>query len=340
VEAVLIREWMAGLTPTIAVEDEASVVLVRAAVREACDAAGFDVGAAGALAIVASELAHNQMAHARGGVVAVRGVERDGVAGVEVVAADEGEGIADPERALRDRESTSGSLGVGLGGAQRMSDEMDFDVRLGEGTCIRARKFAAPVRRRREVAILCRPCEGERVSGDHAVFARRPDALVLGVADGIGHGVLAREASARAIAVLRDKPDLAPEALLRACDLALAGSRGAVMTTVCVIEPGGATEHASVGNVTTRFVRRHASRALTGSAAVLGAPSPRPKRIDVSQAQVGDDEAIVLFTDGISSRADLAADADLLRAQPIVIAHHILSSFGKTSDDALVLVAR
>ena len=45
------------------------------------------------------------------------------------------------------------------------ADEVDIDVRLGEGTCVWARKFASPVPKAREVAIFGRPCEGEAVSG-------------------------------------------------------------------------------------------------------------------------------------------------------------------------------
>src|SRR6185503_17311143 len=100
------------------------------------------------LAAAASELAHNQLAHAMRGHIALRAVDRAGVPGLEVIAADAGPGIADPARALRGEPRRAGSLGVGLSAAQRLSHEMDLDVRGGEGTCVRLRRFAAPVARR------------------------------------------------------------------------------------------------------------------------------------------------------------------------------------------------
>jgi anti-sigma regulatory factor (Ser/Thr protein kinase) len=339
VAAVLIAEWTEGLAP-IPIEDEASVSLAREAARAAGGAAGLDAVATGAVVIVASELAHNQLAHAREGVVAVRTIDRNGTGGVEIVAADRGEGIFDPEGALKGTAEKKGSLGVGLSGARRLSDEMDFDVRLDEGTCIRARKFARPVERRREVAVFARPCEGERVSGDHAAFVRTDGALVLAVVDGLGHGPAAREAASRAIAVLREQAERPPDEILRATDAQLERTRGAVMTVLRIEEPSGRLAHAGIGNVITRIVSRGASQGLVGSSAVLGQPSPAGKRIVVTRSALAPVETLLVFTDGVSSRLDVSAEPELLTESPIVIAQRLVGSFGKTNDDVLLLVAR
>src|SRR5438093_130152 len=83
--------------------------------------------------------------------------------------------------------------------ALRRSGEVDFDVRIDEGTCVAARVFAAPVPRS-EVAVIGRPCSGETTSGDDAGFVRGDGgALLLFAVDGLGHGPPAREAAARAV---------------------------------------------------------------------------------------------------------------------------------------------
>ena len=89
---------------------------------------------AAALVNVASELAHNQLSHAVRGFVEVRETLRGGDRGIEVIAADAGRGIADPARALEGRGSSGSSLGVGLAAVLELADEVDIDVRLGEGT--------------------------------------------------------------------------------------------------------------------------------------------------------------------------------------------------------------
>jgi serine/threonine-protein kinase RsbT len=61
-------------------------------------------------------------------------VSHDGRTGLELVFEDEGPGIADIERALRDGFSTANSMGVGLGGARRLANEFHIESAPGAGT--------------------------------------------------------------------------------------------------------------------------------------------------------------------------------------------------------------
>ena len=54
--------------------------------------------------------------------------------GLRVVFEDKGPGIADIEQALRDGYTSSIGLGLGLGGARRLSNEFVIESRVGEGT--------------------------------------------------------------------------------------------------------------------------------------------------------------------------------------------------------------
>jgi serine/threonine-protein kinase RsbT len=81
----------------------------------------------------ASELARNTLEYGGGGSVemeVVNGVRR----GVRLTFADEGPGIKDIEAALRDGFTTGEGLGLGLGGARRLSSEFSIDSALGKGT--------------------------------------------------------------------------------------------------------------------------------------------------------------------------------------------------------------
>jgi serine/threonine-protein kinase RsbT len=60
----------------------------------------------------------------------------DGREGIEVVASDQGPGIADIERALQDGYTTGGGLGLGLPGARRLVDEFDIQSGPTEGTTV------------------------------------------------------------------------------------------------------------------------------------------------------------------------------------------------------------
>jgi anti-sigma regulatory factor (Ser/Thr protein kinase) len=337
-DTLLIDAWMAGTDPLPTIDD-ASVSVA----RELCRARGAELGldrtVIESAAVAASELVRNHLVHGRRGQFAVLAVERSGVPGLELVAADLGLGIADPERALAGPGPSPRSLGAGLSGARRMTHEMDVDVRWGEGTCVRARIFAEPVPRRREVGILGRAFEEEPMSGDHAAFVRTSGALVVTVVDGIGHGPLARDAADRAVEAWRERAGLSPAAILDACEDELAGTRGVVMAVARLDEDLAAIEHAAVGNVTTRLDGHRRSRSLAGSASTLGARGAR-KRVAVESGALDDGEVLLMFTDGLTSRAGLSDEADLFREHPIVIAQRLLADFGRTTDDALVLVAR
>ena len=335
--ALLVEEWL-GEGSSTAIVDEASVALVREEVRRVGREAGLREERLESLVVAASELAHNQLAHARGGRMRVAAVERDGVAGVEVTAADSGRGIADPSAALRGEVVSRTGLGAGLSAAYRMADEMDFDIRLGEGTCAVARSFAAP-QSRNEVAILGRPCRGELVSGDHAVFARGRGLLMVAVCDGLGHGPAARDASNRATSLVRSRAGDPPLSLLADCDRALRHTRGAALSIAHLDLARGELVHAGTGNIISHLYQGTEVRRGIGVARVLGAPSSGARMLE-ERWPLSERYLLAMFSDGLSSRLDLKGDLALRRQPPLVIAHELIERFGQDHDDATVAVAR
>lgn len=337
-EAPVIDTWRLGsdVLPTL---DEASVSEARERVRRESEELGLSMNTAASLAIVVSELAHNHLIHARGGLIATRPIERDGVSGLEIVAADRGDGILDPERALRGGGSTGSGLGIGLAGVRGLADEVDIDVRLGEGTCVWARKFDEPVRRRREVGAIGRRLDGERFCGDHAAFVRLEEALVLAAADGLGHGLPACEASHRAIELVLDAPERALQDTLLEGHEALQRTRGAVMGLARIEEPSGRCSMATVGNVSTYVCGPGVFERYSGSSAALGLPG-KPPKIRTELVELRPWDIVFQFSDGISARAHLKGEDSLLREHAVVIAQHLIRTFATDKDDVLVQVAR
>jgi len=85
----------------------------------------------------ASELARNVLVHGGGGTMTMRDLQRDGKPGLQLDFEDQGPGIADVQQALRDGYTTANSLGLGLGGAQRLVNEFEIVSRPGAGTHVR-----------------------------------------------------------------------------------------------------------------------------------------------------------------------------------------------------------
>jgi anti-sigma regulatory factor (Ser/Thr protein kinase) len=339
VEAFLIDEWL-GTTDTIPILDEASVSAARQQVRAVAAEQKLSTIDAERLATVASELGHNQLKHARRGQIAVLPVTRGEHRGVEIVAADEGGGIQDPTRALAGEPQLTGSMGVGLSSARRMADEIDFDVRLREGTCIRARVWQPDAPRRRQVGVFGRPYRDEPRSGDHACVVREDDRLLVGICDGLGHGRPARVAAGAAMLVFAKHRGATPLAIIEECHRTLGPTRGAVMAVASVRERESSTlELAAVGNITVELVQPRATRRFGATSFVVGAQQ-RGWRAHVETTPVAPEEIFVGFTDGIASRASIHEELGLQRAHPIEIAQYLLEHFGREDDDVLVVVAK
>jgi anti-sigma regulatory factor (Ser/Thr protein kinase)/serine/threonine protein phosphatase PrpC len=342
----LTDRWL-GEGPRFRIIDEASIALIREQVRLEGHALGLSKTVTGAAVNVASELGHNQLAHARGGEMAVRRIGRASVAGLEVIAADRGPGIASPNEALEGAVKTpksaraSKSLGVGLQAVLELSDETDFDIRLGEGTCVWARKFAErPPYPRRQVGVYGRPCPEEDTSGDDGLFLRRDASLLLAIADGLGHGAPAREASEAAMEALVAAAGDPPEHILMRCHSALGSTRGAVMSIVRVAEPGNVATMGCAGNTSVHIYGIGPARRFSGPSFILGARGRAPKPF-LEERSLEPSDAVVLFTDGLSTKTDLEGELDLiLRKHPVRIAEELVKRFGRSNDDALVLVAR
>jgi serine/threonine-protein kinase RsbT len=82
----------------------------------------------------ASELGRNVLVHGRGGTMIIREVLQDGREALQLVFEDQGPGIADVARAMADGFSTANSMGLGLGGAQRLVNEFSLESVPGRGT--------------------------------------------------------------------------------------------------------------------------------------------------------------------------------------------------------------
>ena len=102
---------------------------------------GFDLAAQNRVATAASELARNILKYAGKGHVTIGPVEYESRMGIEVVAEDRGPGIEDVEQAMKDRYSSSGTLGLGLPGVRRLMDVFKIESAAGQGTRVMALKL-------------------------------------------------------------------------------------------------------------------------------------------------------------------------------------------------------
>jgi serine/threonine-protein kinase RsbT len=124
--------------PVATAED---VVTVRQAVRGQAQALGFSLVDQTKLVTAASEIARNTVHYGGGGIVEIEVIDRAPRRGLRLTFQDHGPGIADLEEAMRDGYTSGTGLGLGLGGARRLVNELEIRSQPGTGTWVRLTRW-------------------------------------------------------------------------------------------------------------------------------------------------------------------------------------------------------
>jgi serine/threonine-protein kinase RsbT len=128
------------VTERLDIRSSEDVVRVRQRVRAVAVEAGLSLVDQTKIVTAASELARNTLDYGGGGTVSLELVTAPR-RGVRLCFADQGPGIADINAALRDGYTTGGGLGLGLGGAKRLSSEFAIESSPGQGTRVTIARF-------------------------------------------------------------------------------------------------------------------------------------------------------------------------------------------------------
>ncbi|MGK7929738.1 MAG: anti-sigma regulatory factor [Spirulina sp.] len=102
---------------------------------------GFDNSTAKMIVTAVSELARNIIKYAGRGKIIITPLEEERRSGIEIICQDTGPGIADVEQAMKDRYSSSGTLGLGLPGVKRMMDDFEIHSTPNKGTKVIIKKW-------------------------------------------------------------------------------------------------------------------------------------------------------------------------------------------------------
>jgi anti-sigma regulatory factor (Ser/Thr protein kinase) len=326
----------------VAVPDATHVGAARRAALAFAERVGLDETTRGAVGVVVSEAATNLAKHAGKGAILLRAPGDDEGGGFEMIAIDRGPGIPDVAGALRDGYSTTGTPGHGLGAMQRMASQFDIYSRRGAGTVVFARigtkhgrlTPAVPV----ELGVVCLPKPGEAIAGDD--WATMPVAgggISLIVADGLGHGPQAADASRAAIDAFRETGGTrAPLERLQAAHLRLRPTRGAAVA-IAEIDTAGSVRYAGVGNIAGSLVTGTTSQSMVSHNGIVG-HEMRKSQTFTYQAPLGG--LVVLHSDGLATQWRLDAYPGLHVRHPALVAAVLFRDFCRGRDDVTVLVVR
>lgn len=326
--------------------DEATGVgAVRRRTEQLADRLGMPGSRVAEVGLAVTEIATNIHAHAGSGAVLLRLVRAGDAGAVEIVAVDAGPGIQNVHAARQDGYSTAGTLGIGLGAANRLANTLDISSVRGRGTVVVARfaanrsGAAAMDTRSADTAGITRALSGEAVCGDGYATRRDGDRTSLMVCDGSGHGPLAASATQQAIRTFNDpnQPMSPPETAVRRIHQALVGTRGAAVAVAELDAKAQLVRFVSVGNITGAILSSLSKRSMISIGGVAGYRQPT---IRAFEYPLPPESVVILHSDGVSSRWGGEVLQGLLSQSPLVIAATLLRDAGIHHDDACVLVGR
>ncbi len=328
----------------IAVQDSTHTSEARRTAMQLASRLGLDETEAGNVGVVVTEAARNLLKHAGGGEVLLRGLGRDGAAGVEVLSLDKGPGIENVGRSFQDGYSTAGTPGTGLGAIARLSTLHDIYTQPGKGTVLLAQIWkrqvplqsaTAPGYESGAVSVAKR---GEPVSGDAWDLRPSGSGLRLIVADGLGHGLLAADASRAAIRISAEQPGTAGVRLMEQIHEALRPTRGAAVAVSEILPGRDLVQYTGLGNIVGSII------APGGGVLHLvshpGTAGHEVHRIAEFQYPYPTGSLLVMHSDGLSSSWSLDRYPGLAVRHPGVIAGVLYRDHRRERDDATIVVVR
>jgi serine phosphatase RsbU (regulator of sigma subunit) len=190
-----------------------------------------------------------------------------------------------------------------------------------------------------EYGVAARPLRGHKESGDLSAVIPRPRGVLIAVADGLGHGYEAAVAAKVALVTLTEQAHRPFLELLKCCHEALIKTRGAAMSLASLECQDGAMTWLSIGNVAGLLLRDSGRGGIQREhilmrSGIVGHRLP-PLRATTQRLRQGD--LLIFATDGVREGFERGIPLD---TRPQETADRILAQYGKTTDDALVLVAR
>ncbi len=322
--------------------DRSYFSLIKKDIHRSALAVGLNESRINALDLIVAEMTSNLFKYSDGGEILMGVFTNGGSPYVELISIDHGPGMINPTRMMQDGVSTSNTLGVGLGSMKRLSDTFEIYSQHGWGTILLSRVFNTPEQAPLKDNVTIRPIvvakPGETRSGDGLVYKKSSHGVKIMLADGLGHGPEANAAVNEAAAAFRVFPDVSPAATLRFIHQEIKKTRGAVINILAYEFASKTWISAGVGNIAARLVGPTAFRNHLSYNGIVGHNIPNTM---TDQRYPGElYHQVILCSDGIKTRIDLAKYPNISRHDQAILAAAIYKDHARKTDDMSVVLAK
>jgi anti-sigma regulatory factor (Ser/Thr protein kinase) len=326
----------------IPVTDASQVSEVRRQVTGLARNLGFNRAEAGKAAVIVTEITGNLVKHSVQGELLYRSLKYGDIGGIEILALDRGPGITDVAKCLRDGYSTSGGPGIGLGAVARLSALFDIHSVPEVGTALCAHLFPRPLPGKPPthewvIGAVCLPNPGDEMCGDAWAQKSLPDRNVIIVADGLGHGPAASDASREAVRIFQEDSSLAPAAIVEKAHQALHSTRGAAIGIAELDHGNSMLRYVGVGNIAGVILSSEGNRSMVSHNGIVG---HRIRKIQEFTYPLKKDALVVMHSDGLATRWSLSRYPGLASRHSSLIAGVLYRDYRRVRDDVTVVAVK
>ena len=295
--------------------------------------------------IIVSEITSNVIKHAGSGELLYRIEDVDNPsAKFEIISIDNGPGIADTARMMRDGVSTTHTLGQGLGAINRLSDIAQLYSIPGWGTILYAAVFAKRPHIEAhptfdvDIRSLSVNKPRETVCGDgYRVRSSNTETMIF-FGDGLGHGVHAKSAVDQAGEFFLACNETEPVEIIRAMHERIRRTRGLVGTIAVLNKLTNEWTICGIGNILTRMYTGINFKSYMPYNGTIGLNIPNS--VSVTPFSAEKNQHLVMCSDGIGTRWDLARYPFIFKYDNMILAAAIYKDFNRGNDDSSILIAK
>jgi len=302
--------------------------------------AGMHAGRIAEVDIIVAEMTSNLFKYADEGEILFGFFTENGVPYVEVISIDNGPGMHNPTRMMRDGISTSNTMGTGLGSIERLSDTFDIYSLAGWGTILLSRIYIgeAPTRTDLTVRPIVVSKPGEKVSGDGFLFKTNGHDFKVMLGDGLGHGPEANKAINEAAAAFRVCPDNSPVETLRFIHSSIRRTRGMVANITRYDSENREWSSSGIGNIAAKWLGPSASKNHMSYNGIVG--HNIPTTMNDQTYSTTEYNQLVLCSDGIRTRWEITRYPGILKHDPSTLAACIYKDHARKTDDMSIIVIK
>lgn len=327
------------------IADRSYVAFVKREIHNKILQSHFSKVKMGQIDIVVSEMTSNLIKHPGQGELLYRLNDSKEGSVFEIISIDNGPGMNDVQRMMKDGVSTTNTLGQGLGAIKRLSSDFQIYSIPKWGTVsysVTSSKETEGQKKAKDnyidVKAICIPKPPEIVCGDgYRVKANGPITQLF-FGDGLGHGPNASQAIYQAGEFFLSCEESNPVEIIRQMHERVRKTRGLVCAVAILNMTTRKWQFCGVGNIATRLYTGIENKHYMSYNGIVGLNIPNTMKAHEVEAE--NNQQVIMCSDGLRTRWEITKYPAIMKHDSALLAAAIYKDNNRGNDDSSILIGK